>query len=721
VKRVQFIVEQSAQALVPLLPAIQALADSEKESLGFLPAKAFEDAVARHRLLAAVVREGDVRSLAGFLLYSGVFPNAKVQQIATAPTFRKKGAASALMKALIAELERVGFMGIRADVASDLPLALAFYAKHGFERVRERVGGTARGRTIIIHSRQLETDNLFTLASAQSSHSIDIGTRRRNPGETPVFAFDLNVYFDLVRQRAQSENARRLFGEALGHTLRLAVADEFVTELQRTSVSTSADPVLQMALQLPRLPRQDASELGSLADRIHDIVFVKTGHRDAGSDNAKSDARHVAHAALAKSSAFVTRDGPILNARQELLASFGIDIATVDEVLDLLPFEGPPSNAMPLRGDGFEPASIRVDEFSSYCTGVGIPDVIRSEFAESALTNSIVHMSAIRCNERIVAIGASRIPKGVDPTARLLIHVRHEHQDAELFADFLMETLVRTACEGAAITVELLHLNGQSIVNRLASVRGFHRNGNAPSFLKIAVGRPLTSNAWAPIAQQIRRRTGLVLPNDLTALSADGDITIQLPTGASKKIDTTSLETLLGPTIIVWPGRSGVIVPIARSYADDLLGTSDQPSLGFVTNRDAAFLSKRGYVNSPRTAKQMHPGSPIIFYESKRNGKGRGAAVAVARIVSSVVVSKSQIDAKSDKRLVIDDADQFSATDDVLLTTFDNLMPFPTIVGLMKLKEFGATGSANLISAVSLSSEQIASVLTCGWSVGKAR
>jgi hypothetical protein len=79
------------------------------------------------------------------------------------------------------------------------------------------------------------------------------------------------------------------------------------------------------------------------------------------------------------------------------------------------------------------------------------------------------------------------------------------------------------------------------------------------------------------------------------------------------------------------------------------------------------------------------------------------------------------LDAKSDKRLVIDDADQFSATDDVLLTTFDNLMPFQTVVGLKKLKEFNATGSANLVSAVSLSSEQITSILTCGWSGGKAR
>lgn len=74
---------------------------------------------------------------------------------------------------------------------------------------------------------------------------------------------------------------------------------------------------------------------------------------------------------------------------------------------------------------------------------------------------------------------------------------------------------------------------------------------------------------------------------------------------------------------------------------------------------------------------------------------------------------------KSDKRLVIDSAEKFSATDDVLLTTFDNLMPFPTPVGLEALKKLDAVGPTNLVSAVSLSSEQVDSILTCGWSGGK--
>lgn len=717
-KRPAVIIERDGGALTSLLPDIQMLADSEKEPLGFLPAKAYEDAIRRGRLLAAIVDDRGSRSFAGYLLHSGVFPNAKIQQIAAVNAFRKVGVASALLKALISELERVGFLSIRADVASDLSSALAFYTKNGFEAVLERAGGKTRGRKIIIHSRQLDTDNLFSLAAPQNT--TDLGTRHRNPGEVPVFAFDLNVYFDLVKRRDQSENARRLFGEALGHTIRLAIADEFVSELRRTSNALSSDPILQMALQLPRLPKPDSTLLNQVADQIYDIVFVQRNAKGTGTKQAKSDARHLAHATISRAAAFITRDGPVLNARNELLSMFGIDIATIDEVLDLLPvsFNVP---AVALHGEGFELGSIDNSQLSTYLAEAGVPAAIISEFTRPDSLAELIRREAIRCDGRIVATGVVQVPRGVDPAARMIVHARHEHHDTELFADHLLSALIRTSSKAAPVAIELIHLPGQSIVNKLAATRGFRRHGNSPTFSKIAVGRPCSASTWPAVVQQVRRRTGLILPDSLHGASASSEIGVQTPKGTTARINATALEDLLSPTLLIWPGRNGVIVPIARAYADELLGTATQPNLGFIANRDAAFLSLRGYVNSPRAAKKMRAGAPIIFYESKGKGRGRGAAVAVARIVNSIVISKSQLNAKSDNRLVIDNADGFSATDDVLLTTFDNLMAFPAPVTFDTLKRFDAIGPTNLRSAVSLSSEKIDSIITCGWSSGKIR
>jgi hypothetical protein len=115
----------------------------------------------------------------------------------------------------------------------------------------------------------------------------------------------------------------------------------------------------------------------------------------------------------------------------------------------------------------------------------------------------------------------------------------------------------------------------------------------------------------------------------------------------------------------------------------------------------------------------MRAGAPIIFYESKRTGNGRGAAIAVARIINSVVVSKSQLHAKSDPRLVVDSVEDFSTTDDVLVTTFDNLMAFPKPVDFSALKKLNAVGGINLVSAVPLTSDQVTSILNDGWCSGK--
>jgi hypothetical protein len=105
----------------------------------------------------------------------------------------------------------------------------------------------------------------------------------------------------------------------------------------------------------------------------------------------------------------------------------------------------------------------------------------------------------------------------------------------------------------------------------------------------------------------------------------------------------------------------------------------------------------------------------ILFYESKRRGNGRGAVVAIARIVNSIILAKKQLETKTDKRLVVENVGKFSATEDVLLTTFDNLLTFPSIVSIKQLKKIGAVGGANLISAQSLPHDLVTKILTYAW------
>lgn len=246
-ERAAFSLINRRDALLALHQQIVALADSEKnEALGFLSDSAIREAILRDRVIALATGEGDDNSLVGYVLYSGVFPHAKVQQIATNKAWRRSGAATTLMNTLVSKLERRGFLSIRADIAEDLANSLSFYVKNGFVQAFKRPGGSARKRAILAHVRELEADSLFTFADRQASAGTDLGIRQRSAGDDPIYAFDLNVYFDLVRERAESEKARRLFGAALSHEIRLVVAEEFVVELKRTSSGQSSDPVLQM-------------------------------------------------------------------------------------------------------------------------------------------------------------------------------------------------------------------------------------------------------------------------------------------------------------------------------------------------------------------------------------------------------------------------------------------------------------------------------------------
>lgn len=712
--KVSFTVERDPSKLLTLLPQIRAIADTEKVALGFLTEGAFRDAILRQRLLALMADIDDKREIAGYLLYSGVFPNAKVQQIATSEKYRNLGAATALMKCLVSDLERVGFMTIQADVASDLQGPLAFYTKNGFEIVRERIGGKARKRTIIIHVRQLDTDSLFSAKS--DGQDFDLAIPRRSAGDTPFFVFDLNIYFDLVRERTNSDKARQLFGAALAHEIRLAVADEFVTELEGTSNKDQPDPILQMALRMPRLPKANKAQLDSLTAQIYDIVFAKPRIQTSGSKQAKSDARHLAHAALSRASAFVTRDGAILAARIDLILAIGIDVIALDELVALLPRDSQSKSASTLHGDGFELATLTDVDLAQYLKEAKTSDELIAEFTLGD-TNVLLRREAIHDNGRIVAVGAIKIPKGMEPIARLFVHVRQEHVDSDMFADYILDSLTRFACSDITTTVELIHVPGQSTTYSLAKARGFLLNSKSRNYLKVALGKPLTPDNWTNTIQEIRRRTGLVLPDQIPDVNSNGkNITITTRNGKTSNIAIGKLEDVLGPTILIWPGRDGVVVPITRAYADDLLGTSNQTRFAFVSSPDAAFLSRRAYVNSPRTAKVMRPDCPIFFYESKRKGNGRGAIVAVARIVDSVVVPKNEVPKDGRRRLVVDNVDAFSASEDVLLTTFDNLFVLPKPVPFNTLKEIDAIGRANLVTAVSLSSGQITKILSQGWS-----
>ena len=73
--------EREPKALLSSLSEIINLADSEKEALSFLPHKAYKGAIEKWRLVGMLSISGGETKLVGYVLFSGVYPNAKIQQI----------------------------------------------------------------------------------------------------------------------------------------------------------------------------------------------------------------------------------------------------------------------------------------------------------------------------------------------------------------------------------------------------------------------------------------------------------------------------------------------------------------------------------------------------------------------------------------------------------------------------------------------------------------
>ena len=222
----------------------------------------------------------------------------------------------------------------------------------------------------------------------------------------------------------------------------------------------------------------------------------------------------MAHAALSRASAFVTRDGAILSARIDLISAIGIDVVTLEELVALLPRDVQTAITSTIQGDGFEYATLTGVDLAQYLKEAKISEELIAEFTSDD-ANGLFRREAIRENGRIVAVGAIKIPKGMEPIARLLVQVRQEHFDSDMFADYILDSFTRFACADITTTVELIHLPGQSTTYSFAKARGFLLNSTSGNYLKVALGKPLTPDNWINTVQEIRRRTGLVLPDQI--------------------------------------------------------------------------------------------------------------------------------------------------------------------------------------------------------------
>lgn len=717
---IPMIVSESA-AVARWVADVRSAADSEKDALGFLPTQVYSEAAEQGKLIIAIVPSADSYSYAGHLLYGAVFPHARIFQVYVAPEFRRNEIGRRLVEFVVSKMENDQFLSVISQVATDLD-ANRFWDRLKFETIRTRPGKTA-GRMINIRVRELNTPRLF--ASKLSSAPVtatDLSLLSRFSNLSPRYLIDLNVMYDVVKKRPRADEAGRLVNASFDNRVRLAVTEEFIIELQRTSTPGKPDPILELALRLPILPTAPSDLVAEITRKLSPLIFPERAAKGSLTDQDRSDLVHLATAIHHNAAGFITGERAILRSREQLNALYSLDIVGAAEFVEALePAAIKPRDLHAIsRGLSVRALEVipeRLGLASGFLARMGVPGTLVQELAAPEIGVDL-HRMLVSCDNDLIGFSSWNRPSLARPSIQASLFVDEDHLAAEVAIDHLLNSLGRESVQGTAIQISVRVLPGQVLTRRIAFGHGFRPPANEPpnstNLQKICVGQFVTSRNWRQLRLQVEKASGIKLPNSIPSFQTTKDgIAVVTPSGQELLVSLQDLEGLLSPVIMLLPGRSGAIVPIRRPYAVDLIGGSNQLSL--LPARETVLLRERVYFSDPKNARILKDGTPVLFYESAQDG-GRASIIAGARVVRSECMSKGAVLPNLYRHAVLSpsDVDRIIQAPSVLATTFDNLLVLPKPVRIERLRQLGCADPANFVTSCQMTPEQVLSIVEEG-------
>ena len=683
---------------------VQEQGDSERESLGFLPRCAYSEAAAQGKLFVATINAVGQEQYAGHLLFGGRFPHLRVFQLYTLPLFRGRHIGRQLVDALASEAESQYCITISAKVAADLR-ANEFWERMGFRTIRTETGGATTGRQINVRRRELESPTLFSIPEMERVTALPTPSR----AEQPIFALDVNVFLDVIKDRPRGEYAGRLLTASMSGMLRLFVAREFVNELARAARDVSVDPAVRLAMTLPQFTSVPDLFLSNVKDDLGQIIFPARVNLGQMRDRDHSDLIHLATTIYHAASGFVTSDDSILSKRKELRAKYGIEVLGPAELAEIyLPRQWTPTqlSAQSLDGafievrDLTEARRAEVESFLLTCSIERNQVALATSPGQSACPR---HRVVISLAGEIIGFAAWDAARGPQSSCEGWLTVDPTNPMAELACDVLLDAMFRDTCTSrpARLLLDSDHTSRESL--EYAKEHGFRtsRKTSPSSILeKLCIGRIITRLNWKELSLQLASSFGFALPITVPVYSGpDTNITIDKDHGTEEAVRLREFEARFGPVIMMLPGRPVIVVPIQRAYADLLLNTAYQHSL--FPPPEAAVLGEKLYLSSPRTLSVITAGAIIFFYESIGTDNGRGAIVATAQVSRTAVKETATIDPGTTRRGVLtsEEVSGVSANDRVGLTFFNQLMRFESLIALSRLRALGCADGANFVTA----------------------
>ena len=695
---------------------IRQLADENKTELGFLPTGVYRESAMKGDLWVAVDRTRKV--LRGYLLFGGQFPRLRVFQIFVRPEFRGSGTARTLLKKLRDYGERLNCLTITARVACELE-ANKFWEACGFF-VTDQISGDAKRRPLNKYTLELDAPSLFR---GESLRTID-STQIRFPGPilfTPSYVIDLNVFFDVLRNR--DKESSRVVSLGLTNDVNLFVTSEFVKELERHTADHQRDPVLEFARRMPTLPDVDPETANPLIEDLRTLLWPgvpKTGRRAI---NDASDLSHLASCIHHKVYGFITRDEAILQHAADLRRMHDINIASPAYFIDLFDDDAARREPTLASIDRQDVEIADLDERNrkkaeEFLHGLGVdPDQIRS-CLEPGPTQHLRLRRIVRVGSRLVGVGSWKHP-GPGRVTDLYLYVDEKQSNSERAIDRLfLESSMHGGVDGRLLRLDLHVPRRQEKTRGVAVNIGFRfpkpEGDSSGALAKVSFRGVVGVGNWTSFRRDLKAMTDCELQEDAPSWSATG---IAMNTGQQGRPVTISpfdLETLASPCALILPDRTAVAIPIQDKYTELISSPGRQRSL--LPDKEAAFRLERAYFLAAGRHRLLPKGTIVVFYVSRP----RSEAVALARVTFSDTLTKAQAVTKLRRQGVLSEKDIDRKADrhgKIAAFTFDNLLKFQTNVSYQDLKRDGCVNKANFVTAQQLTHQALVQIVNRAFGV----
>jgi len=719
------------------LTTVQSFADKNKLALGFLPSSAFHEQAFRERLWVAIREEND--EFLGYLLFGGRSPSIKIFQLFVCPENRKQGVASYFVKQLVDFGEDNNYLSISAKVAADLP-ANRFWEIMGFKLVRQESGGKTLRRKINLRIKDLETPSLLKMMNfvpnAPSTTVKDLCFSPRPITKSSIYVLDLNIFFDVLRDRVHRKEASLLIKAGLNNQIRVCVTPEFTEELRKHTKAGQPDPVLEFAKEIPTLPKIKHTELDCLLSELKALIFPLRSPTGKQADRSQSDLMHLAYCIHHRMTGFVTREKAILATSRQLEQSYSLE--TLSPVDLFQASESPETTAISLRASyGQKTLFVATvseqerEEVERFLVAIGVHKDILPAVWDPGASGSIRRRIIVRSGEKLIGVASWDSSSPFINHIHFHLYIDEQNPEAERVIDHIFETVLRDSEPFESRIVELQTSLEQTQTRATALQRGFVRafpladKEQETSLSKFTFRGVVTRKNWSHFSDDFEKLTGLRLPQTVPTLNESQNTGIPISNPAGRLIVILKLfdfETLVSPAIVLCSGRSSLIVPIRERFAKDLFNKVD-PQMRLFPSLEAILHVEKAYFRYPRKIKLFESGIPVFFYLSGSGG-GTKEIIGCARITYSEKIAADKLGFSLRRQGVLSYDELLELSDkskNIHVFTFDNFNPFPNRIPFSFLRDNQLISKANLVTVEPLSAEHTLRICNCGFGLEKVK